>query len=186
MHGPIPVHAPDHPAKDEPDAGDAVSVTLVFSSNVALHVDPQSIPAGALVTLPVPEPARVTVSVSALVSRLKVAMTVVLLATSTVHFPVPVHAPDHPAKDDPDAGEAVSVMLVFSLKVALHVEPQLMPTGTLTTVPAPVPESDTFSFAVEVGETPKPPQPHSAAIKVTITLRKRAREADRDIMGWNP
>jgi hypothetical protein len=163
-----------------------VSVTLVFSSNVALHVDPQSIPAGALVTLPVPEPARVTVSVSALVSRLKVAMTVVLLATSTVHFPVPVHAPDHPAKDDPDAGEAVSVMLVFSLKVALHVEPQLMPTGTLTTVPAPVPESDTFSFAVEVGETPKPPQPHSAAIKVTITLRKRAREADRDIMGWNP
>ncbi len=185
VHTLVPLHAPLHPAKEDPDAGAAVSVTLVSALKVALHVEPQLMPAGALVTVPRPEPARVTERVSALVSRLKVAVTAVLLVRVTVHLPVPEHAPDHPAKADPEAGEAVSVTLVFWSNVALHVEPQLIPVGELITVPTPVPASDTLNLLVEVGETPKPPQPPNAAIKTTIRLRDAARTKYEETMCGN-
>lgn len=107
------MQAPDHPAKDDPAAGEAVSVTLVLSLKAALHVEPQLIPAGELVTVPIPEPASVTERFSALVSKLKVAVTVALFVSATAHAPVPVQAPDHPAKTDPEAGEGVNVTLVF-------------------------------------------------------------------------
>jgi hypothetical protein len=55
--------APDQPANVEPGAALAVSVTLVPEMNVALQVPPQSIPAGPLVTVPLPVPARVADSV---------------------------------------------------------------------------------------------------------------------------
>lgn len=70
--------------------------------------------------------------------------------------------------------------------MALHVDPQLMPTGTLTTVPVPVPESETLNLAVKVGETPKPPQPPNAAIRTTITPRDKARAKYRETMLSNP
>jgi hypothetical protein len=66
--------------------------------------------------------------------------------------------------------------------MALHVDPQLMPTGALTTVPVPVPESETVSLAVKVGETPNPPQPPNAAMKIMITLRDAARAKYRESM----
>jgi len=60
-HEPVPAHsAPDQPAKTAPDAGMAVSVTVVPASKVEAQSPPQSIPAGALVTVPLP--VRVTVS----------------------------------------------------------------------------------------------------------------------------
>lgn len=62
MQVPVPVHAPDQPVKSELASGLAVSVTDVPLVNVALHVDPQLMPAGTLVTVPVPLPASVTVS----------------------------------------------------------------------------------------------------------------------------
>lgn len=113
VQGAVPVQAPVQPAKDEPDAGEAVKITLVFSLKVALHVEPQSMPAGVLVTVPVPEPVSVTESSLAIVSMLNIAVTAALLARATVHLPIPVHAPDHPAKAEPDVGEAVNVILVF-------------------------------------------------------------------------
>ena len=54
---------PDQPPNVEPAAGLAVSVTIVPSSNDAEQVEPQSIPAGLLVTVPLPPPARATVRV---------------------------------------------------------------------------------------------------------------------------
>jgi len=51
-----PVQAPDQPAKVELVAALAVSVTWVPEGNVALHVDPQLMPAGLLVMVPVPLP----------------------------------------------------------------------------------------------------------------------------------
>jgi hypothetical protein len=47
----------------EPALGVAVRVTTVPLRKSAAHVAPQLIPAGLLVTVPVPAPARVTVSV---------------------------------------------------------------------------------------------------------------------------
>jgi hypothetical protein len=62
LHGAVPEHAPVHPVKVEPSLGFAVNVTDDPVVNLALHVSPQLMPAGALVTVPVPLPEFVTIS----------------------------------------------------------------------------------------------------------------------------
>jgi hypothetical protein len=59
------------------------------------------------------------------------------LAASIVRLqvPVPLHAPPQPWNIQPLTGVAVSVTGVPELKLALHVEPQLMPAGELVTLP---------------------------------------------------
>ena len=59
---PVPMQAPDQPANVEVVFGAAVSVTMVPLVKLALHVAPQSIPAGLLVTVPAPVPALWTVT----------------------------------------------------------------------------------------------------------------------------
>jgi hypothetical protein len=59
---PVPVQPPLQPAKTEPAAGVAVSVTVLPAEYEAEHALPQLIPAGLLVTVPVPAPPLVTVS----------------------------------------------------------------------------------------------------------------------------
>src|SRR5512137_1813371 len=53
--------SPLQPANVDPVAGVAVSVTGLAETKSAVHVLPQSIPAGSLVTVPAPLPAVVTV-----------------------------------------------------------------------------------------------------------------------------
>ena len=65
----VPVPEPEQlpplqPEKVEPAAGAAVKVTAVPLANAAEHVAPQEMPAGALVTMPVPAPVLLTVSVT--------------------------------------------------------------------------------------------------------------------------
>jgi hypothetical protein len=62
LQGAVPLQAPDQPANVELLFGAAVSVTLVPLVTLVLHVAPQSIPAGLLVTVPAPVPALWTVS----------------------------------------------------------------------------------------------------------------------------
>ena len=57
---PVPLQAPDHPEKEEPESGVAVSVTDEPARKVAVQVLPQSIPWGTLVTVPVPPPSFTT------------------------------------------------------------------------------------------------------------------------------
>src|SRR5690349_12978248 len=73
-HASVPLHAPLQPAKVEPSAGDGVSVTLVPVRYDSLQSTPQVMPAGALVTVPAPIPALLTVS--AKVCSVNVAVTV--------------------------------------------------------------------------------------------------------------
>src|SRR5207245_8323873 len=95
----------------EPAAGAAVSVTAVPLAKLAVHVAPQVIPAGELVTVPLPVPALLTVS--AKLGRLKVAVTVVAAEIVTVQTPVPEQPPPlQPLKVEPAAGAAVSVSAV--------------------------------------------------------------------------
>lgn len=71
---PVPLHPPPlQPTKIEPAAAVAVSVTELFVGNEALQVAPQLMPAGLLVTVPVPVPALLRVSVAG--TALNVAVT---------------------------------------------------------------------------------------------------------------
>jgi hypothetical protein len=79
------------------------------------------------------------------VEVLKVAITEAAAESVTVHAAVPVQAPVHPAKEEPAAAVAVRVTAVPLGKLAVQVEPQLIPEGVLVTVPVPVPASWTVS-----------------------------------------
>jgi hypothetical protein len=52
---------------------------------------------------------------------------------------LPLQPPVHPPKDEFAPAVSVSVTGAPLAKVALHVVPQLMPTGSLLIVPAPAP-----------------------------------------------
>src|SRR5207249_736759 len=133
--------------KMEPAAGVAVSVTVVPLAKLAVHIAPQVIPAGELVTVPLPVPAVLTVR--AKVGTAKVAVTVVAAQSVTVHGPVPEQPPPlQPLKVEPAAGVAVSVTAVPLAKLAVHVAPQVIPAGALVTVPLPVPAGVTVSVKV--------------------------------------
>src|SRR5439155_1206969 len=130
---PVPAQPPPlQPLKVEPPAGAAASVTAVPLVKLAAQVAPQMMPAGALVTAPLPVPALLTVSVKV---GVKVA--------------VPARRPPlQPVKVEPPAGAAVSVTAVPLAKLAAQVAPQVMPAGELVTVPLPVPAGVTVRVKV--------------------------------------
>ena len=107
---PVPEHAPVQPANTEFASGAAVSVTAVPVLKLAVHVLPQLIPAGELVTVPPPVP----VSVTSIGNEVDVndADTACAEFMVTEQAPVPEHAPLHPEKAEPAAGVAVSVTTV--------------------------------------------------------------------------
>jgi len=100
-------------------------------------------PAGTLVTVPVPAPLGITVSVWI---GMKVAVTAVAPLSVTVHGPVPEQPPPlQPVKAKPAAGVAVSVTAVPLANEAEQIAPQEMPAGVLVTVPMPTPLGLTVS-----------------------------------------
>jgi hypothetical protein len=110
-HGPVPEQAPLQPANVAPAAGVAVSVIAAPLAKVPEQVAPQSMPAGALTTLPLPVPALVTVTVTG--SSVNVAVTEVAAERVTVQFPAPEQLPPlQPAKAEPGSGLALRVMRV--------------------------------------------------------------------------
>ena len=108
-----------------------------------LQIDPQLIPAGLLVTVPVPVPARITLSSG----PLKVAVTCWLAVSVTTQVElVPLQPPPlHPPKVELAPAVSVSVTCVPATKLALHVCGQLMPGGLLVTEPVPVPARVTLN-----------------------------------------
>jgi hypothetical protein len=109
---PAPEQAPPQPARLLPLAGAADSVTAVPELKVALHVLPQAMPAGWLVTVPLPDVE--TVSVLGIVPLVvKVAVMVCGAFNVTEQLPVPAQPPPlQPPKAEPDAAVAVSVTVV--------------------------------------------------------------------------
>jgi hypothetical protein len=151
---PVPVQAPDHPAKRESAEGVAVRVTVVPVLKSKEQVAPQLIPAGLLVTVPVPVPVLAIERVN--VCKLNVAVTDLAASMVTVHVPVPEQAPLHPTKMESAAGVAVNVSEVPALNDVEQVAPQLIPAGEEVTVPVPVPLFETIkvkSLRVKVAVT---------------------------------
>ena len=143
VHAPVPEQSPDQPVKIDPVEAEAVSVTAVPCAIEALHVAPQLIPPTSDVTVPVPAPAFVTVSVW---GTPKVATTSRAWLIVTVHVVlVPEQSPLQPTKFDPEPGDAVRVTTVPSANVALQVAPQLIPPTLEVTVPVPAPPTPTLS-----------------------------------------
>jgi len=94
----------------------------------------QEIPAGALVTVPLP----VGLTVRTAGTAVKLAETIVSAARVIWQLPVPLHPPPlHPAKLNPGAGVDANVTCVPTGKGAAQVVGQVMPAGALVTVPPP-------------------------------------------------
>lgn len=130
-------------------AGVAVKVTVLPLGKLALQVPPQLIPAGALVTVPLPLPVLFTCKALVLGGGLNVAVTVWLPFMTTLQGPVPLHAPPQPAKVDPPVAFAVKVTALPAVKFAVQVSAQLLiPAGELLTVPLPAPDFMTVRVAV--------------------------------------
>src|SRR5258708_2207560 len=90
--------------------------------------------------LPVPSPATPTLSVYWVCVNVAVTLCAVFMVTT--QLPAPLQAPPQPPKSQLLAGVAVSVTCVPGAKLALHVDPQLIPAGELVTVPLPVTLTD--------------------------------------------
>src|SRR4030095_7946049 len=140
----VPLQTPLQPAKVEPAAGAAGKVTTVPPENEAKHVAPQEIPAGVLVTVPVPDLVTVRVNVCCA----KVAVTERAALIVMVQVPVPVQAPLQAVKVEPAAAAAVRLTMVPFVNEAEHVAPQEIPAGVLVTVPVPMPDLVTVRVSV--------------------------------------
>lgn len=113
-HVPVPLQAPPQPLKDQPESGLALNVTVVLTANEAEHVPRQLlIPAGLLLTEPLPD--TVTVSVNVAVVE-NVTVTVRLVVIVTVHCLWSEETESQPLQlltVEPGSGVAVSVTVVL-------------------------------------------------------------------------
>jgi hypothetical protein len=136
MQAPVPLQAPLHPEKVEPLSGVAVRVTSEFWFQLALHVVPQLIPAGELVTVPVPSPSLPTVNEYEFVKN--TALRVFAASMVTTHIGLePLHAPLQPTNVVVLSAVAVNMTVVPALKLEEHDAPQYIPKGSLVMVPLP-------------------------------------------------
>lgn len=76
---------------------------------------------------------------------MKVAVTVLTAFMVIVQEPAPVQSPDQPVKEELALGVAVKVTVVPFEYCSVQSAPQLIPTGSLDTVPVPVPDLVTVS-----------------------------------------
>ncbi len=148
VHVAVPDEQPIHPANVDPDAGDAVSVTIVPLLKGAIQVAPQLMDPSLLVTVPLPVPSLEIDKLKVWICWVKVADTFCAEFMVTVHVCVTDEQPLHPANVDPVAGVAVSVTTVPLVKVAEQLMPQLIDPTLLVTVPVPVPCGVTVSRKV--------------------------------------
>jgi hypothetical protein len=105
--------APLNPLNVDPFVGVAVRLTVEPVAKAAAHMPGQEIPLGLLVTLPVPLPAKFTVSRSVETATLKRAVTVALLVTEqgpVLEQPPPLQ----PAKAEPGSAAAFKEMVLPS------------------------------------------------------------------------
>lgn len=125
---PVPPQAPPQPVKSELAPGLAVRVTTVPSAKVAAQVAGQLIPAGELVTVPLPVPAVVTVSVKFAVPDVEVNEWLAFIVSVQVGFvPLDAQSPPQPLNTVPGAS---GVAVIVTTVPAGYVTEQGVPLGT--------------------------------------------------------
>src|SRR5262245_10528705 len=176
LQAPLPAQLPLQPVKVEPAAGTAVRVTAVLLVNEAEHVVPHEIPSGALVTVPLPMPAFVTVSAKDDKANVAVTLWAALIVT-VQGLVVLVQPPLQPVNVEPAVGVAVNVTAVPLSNGAEQVVPQERPTGLLVTVPLPAPALETVK--VELVDAPVPLTSREtvspSVVKLTLVLATAVR-----------
>jgi len=85
--------------------------------------------------------------------KLKFAVTFFCAFIVTVQEPAPEHAPDQPAKVEPAAAVAVSVILELPLSGTTQLTVQIIPGGELVTWPEPVPALAKLRVALVTPQT---------------------------------
>lgn len=93
----LPEQAPDQPEKPNPEEGEAVRNTFVPWENEVPQTPGQEMPAGELITVPLPVPP-LTLTESDSGTALNVAFTPTAAFIVTMQMPVPEQAPDQPPK----------------------------------------------------------------------------------------
>jgi hypothetical protein len=121
----VPLQAPLQPAKTEPEAGLAVSVSAVPAATVSVQSAPQVIPAGELDTVPVPVPFLVT-------DRIAVALPVVEPLTPRETVSPPALKVTLPAKLPALVGRNRTVMLWLAPAASEKEAPETMLNGAPT------------------------------------------------------
>jgi hypothetical protein len=107
VHADVPAHPPPlQPAKRMSWPGLGPSLTFVPRSNRATHRVPQSIPPGALTTVPEPEPVLVMVSATSRLNLATICVPVVTFTTQGTFWAQP--PPAQLTKRDPGPAAAVS------------------------------------------------------------------------------
>jgi hypothetical protein len=138
VHEPVPLQPPPlQPVNVEPPVGAAVRATVLPLGKSAAQVDPQEMPLGLLVTVPVPVPDLLTVNCCVLGMAVNVADTLALPVR--VQAPLPEQSPPQLTNDEPAAAAAFKATEVPASNWFEQVPPQLMPAGVEVTVPLPVP-----------------------------------------------
>jgi hypothetical protein len=108
------------------------------------------------------------------------AVTLLAEVSVTVQVFVPEQAPDQPAKVNPVAGVAVKLTLLPVPKFAVQVWPQLIPLGSLLTMPLPFPARVTVRDDCKgcgLPVTPTHPDHSRTADNAKTTAKHRTRPA---------
>jgi len=135
---PVPLQAPDQPAKVDPAAGMADNETTVPWFADSEQSAPQSMPAPVTVPVPVPD----LETDKTYVLSVNAAPTDFAPSIVTTQLPVPLQAPDQPAKVEPASAEAVSVMAAPWATLTLQPVLQSIPETLTPPDPAPVRVTD--------------------------------------------
>src|SRR5207245_5855746 len=126
--------------------------------------------------------------VSAAGTGAKVAVTVVAVVSVTVHDPVPLHPPPlQPVNLEFAPGAAVSITGVPPIKLAEQVAPQVIPGGTLDTVPEPLPARTMVSgtaTAIVNGKAVEVP-PSGAGLNTVTCAVPGVRMSVARIVAWS-
>jgi hypothetical protein len=161
------------PVKSESIPGAAVRVTAVPATKSLLQpgllLEPQLMPPGDDVTVPLPMPVSETVNVNRF--NMKIAVTVFAFVIDTVHVvPDTESQPVHPVNREFVAGPALRATGESLRNCAEQALPQLTPSGFDVTVPAPSPCLIMVSVSICLTVTVVLPVLPNASVEVIVAV----------------